>query len=559
MPPRPLVVLLLVGAFAAESFAGTPREELLRYVPDDVGFCLVVQNLRGQLRELAGSPFGQRLRDSADAKRLRASPEWQQLQQAQQYLEKHLGITAERLFEDVLGEAFAFAYRPGPPGKQDQEQGLFLLRARDEKALAGLVTKLNGLQRDTGELKALEEVEHRGVRYVRRREANTTNYYYLSGPVLLFSGQEGLLRQAVEREGRADAEPALVRQMRELHLDGALVGLLLNPRPWDGAVAAKSDEPAARMAARAWKALGGVGLGLHLERDVRLSLSIQMRTDDLPAPARRFLVEASKASERPQAPDEALLAVNGRIDLASAYEFLAQCLPKSARQTMEGELARTLGAVLGRDVVKDVLPALGPDWSLCVTAPPADGKAWAPRVVAAVRLARGDEGDPTDEAVLAAVHSFAMLAVLGHNKQHPDRPARLRSTPSEGARIRYAESDALPSGVNPAFALKGGYLVLATSPAEVGRFTVSAAAEQAPLFHSSLKAWRAYLGSRREVLAEAVSCKGGLTREQALAKVEELRSALELFDRVELRRKVSPGRAMFTLTLTPSAPMRSRP
>jgi hypothetical protein len=95
MLPRPLAALVLVCTLTADSFAGTPREELLRYVPDDVGFCLVVQNLRGQLRELAGSPFGRRVRASAGAKALRASAEWRHLQQAEQYLERHLGVGAE--------------------------------------------------------------------------------------------------------------------------------------------------------------------------------------------------------------------------------------------------------------------------------------------------------------------------------------------------------------------------------------------------------------------------------------------------------------------------------
>jgi hypothetical protein len=557
LPPRPLAVLLLAWTLAAQSFAGTPREELLRYVPDDAGFCLVVQNLRGQLRELAASPFGQRVRESAGVKAVLASAEWRQVRQAEQYLEKHFGVTAEKLYDDVFGESFAFAYKPGPLGKQEDEQGLFLLRARDEKALAGLVARFNALQRETGELKSLDEVEHRGVKYVRRREAKETNFYYLSGPVLLFSGQEAFLRQAVERERAGEADSALLRQMRELGLDDALVGLLLNPRAWDAAVAAKPDDPAARMASRAWKALGGVGVGVHLDRDVSVRLSVQMKTDDLPPAARRFLITARSAPALPH-PEEPLLSVGGRFDLAAAYEFLAECLPKPARQAMEAELTRTAGAALGRDVVKELLPSIGPDWGVCVSPPSPDAGGWAPPVVAAVRLARGDEADPTDEAVLAAAHSAAMFAVLGHNKQHPDKPIRLRSAALDGTRVRYVEGDAFPPGVRPAFALKGGYLVLASSPAEVERFK-AAASGGGPLLRASLKAWRSYLAARREPLAGAMAGKDGLTRDKALAKIDALRDAIELFDRVELRQQASPGRASFTLTLTPAAPMRAAP
>jgi hypothetical protein len=560
MLPRPIAALVIVCTLTADSLAGTPREELLRYVPDDVGFCLVVQNLRGQLRELAGSPFGLRVRESAGAKALRASAEWGQLKQAGQYLERHLGVNAEKLFDDLLGEAFAFAYRPGPLGKQEDEQGLFLLRARDEKTLAGFVAKINALQKDTGELKALEEVDHKGVKYVRRREAKETNYYYLNGPVLLFSGQELLLRQAVEREKRVEGDSPLLRQMRELKLDDALVGLLLNPRAWDAAVAAsKPADPAARMAVRAWKALGGVGVGVHLESDVRVRLSVQVKTEDLPAAARRLFASASKPSAAIQHPEEALLAVSGRLDLAALFEHVGECLTKPARQAMEAELGRTVGAALGRDVVKDLLPAIGPDWGISVTAPPPGAKGWAPQVVAAVKLARGDEADPTDEAVLAAAHSAAMVAVLGHNKQHPEKTIRLRSAVLGGVRVRYLEGDAFPPGVRPAFALKGGHLVLASSPDGVERFKAGAASEEAPLLRSSLKEWRSYLAARREPLAGAVACKDGLTKDKALAKIDEVRAVLELFDRVELRQQTSPGFAAFTLTLTPAAAMKALP
>lgn len=570
MLPRPFAALVLVCTLTADSFAGTPREELLRYVPDDVGFCLVVQNLRGQLRELAGSPFGRRLRESAGAKALRASAEWGQLKQAEQYLERHLGVNAEKLFDDLLGEAFAFAYKPGPLGKQDDEQGLFLLRARDEKTLAGLVAKLNALQKETGELKSLDEVEHKGVKYVRRREAKETNYYYLNGPILLFSGQESLLRQAVEREKRAEGDSLLLRQMRELKLEDALVGLLLNPRAWDAAVAAsKPADPAARMAVRAWKALGGVGVAVHLESDVRIQLSIQVKTEDLPASARKLLAAASKPSELwARMPENALLAISGRLDLAALYEFLGDCLTKQAKQTMEAELDRTLGAVIDKDVVKELLPALGPAWGVWAIAPTSEEKAWTPRVVAALKLSRpkvvpdgNSSGEPIEEAVLSAVRSAAVVAVLGHNKQHPDRPLRLRVSGSKPLPSFALQGDSVfPPGVMPWFGIREGYFVLASSSSSgLGPLNKGETSDGVPLLRANLKEWRAYLAAKREPLAGAVVCKDGLSKDKALAKIDELRAVLELFDRVEVRQQTSPGFAAFTLTLTPSAAMKALP
>jgi hypothetical protein len=562
LPNRVSFAVLTAVLCCAPLRGASPRDELLRYVPEDVGFCLVVQDLRASLARVADSPFARRVCEASLVKSLLASDEWAKLRKVEGYLSRHLGVSFASLRDDLLGDAFLFAYRPGPPGKPEQEQGLFLLRARDEKVLADFVAKLNALQQGTGELKALDEREHEGVKYHRRQEAKATTFYLLKGPVLLFTGQEALLREAIDLERKAapDAEPPLLRRLRELKLEQAVVALAVNPRAWDGALAAKAADPGATMAAGFWRALQGVGLALEVERDVRLRLSLRMKTSELPASVRRFLAGARRPSELwASFPKNALVAAAGRLDLSALAESLGESMSKSARQTAEAELDRTVGAIVGRSVVKELLPALGPDWGVCVTAPPAEGRGWAPAVTLALKVARGDEGDPTDEAVRSALQSWVQLAILGHNKLRPERPLSLRSVIVDGVRGRFLSGDGVfPEGVQPGFALKAGYLVLVSSSAELRRFKAgpATAAEEVPLLRVSLKGWRAYLGQRREQLAEALAGKEGLTRERALQKIDDLRAGLELIDRVELRQATAPGFASFTLTVVPSAPLR---
>lgn len=563
-PDRVVLALVVALWLGVQLHAASPRDELLRYVPDDVGFCLVVQDLRARWSELSASPFAARFGKSAMGQAILQSQEWQHLQKVEQTLGKHVGLTWQTLRDDVLGDAFVFAYRPGPPGQPDQEQGLFLLRARNEKLLAGFFAKLNALQQGNGELKALDEREHRGVKYYRRQEAKATNYYLLRGPVLVFSAQESLLKQAIDRSQSevGDSGLSVAKRLAELRLEQATIALALHPRAWDGILAAKATDPASQMAARCWLALQGVGLGVFADKDLRVQLSVRMKTADLPASARRFLAAAAQASELwGPIRDETLLAMGGRFDWSAMAEFLCESMSKTARQTAVAELDRTLGAILGKSVVKEVLPAVGPDWGVSVSAPPAKGKAWAPVVTVAVKVARGDESDPIDAALLAAVQSWAQLAILGHNKTYPERTLTLRSTILDRVRVRYLDGiGVFPEGVQPAFALKAGYLVLATSPAEIGRFQVGPiAAGDVPLVRLSLREWRAYLEQRREALATALAGKDGMTREKALTRIDELRNVLELFDRVEVRQAVRADAVSFTMTLTPSAPLRKSP
>lgn len=550
-----LVCVVLTGPLAAAS----PRNELLRYVPEDVGFCLVVQDLRGRLRDLAASPFAERWAKTAVAKRIVASPEWQQLRQVEQYLSKHLGVPFEDVRNDILGHAVVLAFRPGPPGSPDKDQGLLLVRAGSAKMLADYVDKINALQKDTGELKAIDDVEHNGVTYHRRREAKSTNYYVLRGPVLLFTGQEAFLKEALDAERKAAEEPALAKRLRDLKLEQATVALAVNPRALDASVTAKADDPGARMFVACWKALQGVGVALDVGADAKVRLAVRVNTKELPLALRKFLSSATKASDVWGGfPEDALLAAGGRLDLAALYEFLGECMSKPQREAADVELARSIGAALGKDVVKELLPAFGPDWGVCVTAP-AEGKGWAPGVVLALKLARGDEADPLDETVLSAVQSWARVAVLAHNKLHADKTLALKSQVVDRVRVSYLQGDGVfPAGVQPAVALKGGYLVLASSPAEVRRFKGGAAVsgDGVPLLRVSVKAGRAYFDRHRDAVVVGLIDKDGLTKAEAEGRFADVRSLLELVDRVELRQASGGGLVTFTLAVDPAVALR---
>jgi hypothetical protein len=525
----------------------------------------VIQNLRAHAGALLGSPFVKQWSRSPLASALIATAEWKQVGRSEADLSKLLGVNWPTLRDELLGDAFVFAFRPGAAGKPEQDQGLFLLHARNAKMLANLVHRLNEAQKACKELKALVEIEHRGVKYVRRDEARQSSFYLLRDNILLYTSQEAFLRQAIEQDLTlpAGARPPLARRLQDLSLDTALLAVTLNPRALDEAVAAQAaDHPAARTLAGMWKALEGVGVGVHFDCDLRLSLTIKARPEALPpAAARRFLVSSGKASELWSAfPDNAILAVAGRVDSPALYELLSHCLPPAAREKLETSLKHSIGAVLGKDVIREILPALGPDWGLCVTAPPAEGKNWAPRFLFAVKVAAGEASDPVDRALEGGVLLGAQLAVLGNNKTHPDRPIRLRAVTLDGVKVRYLEGEGtFPAGIRPAFALKAGHLVLASSPDEVARFKLAAvpAGGTVPLLRLSLKDLRRYLKQRREDLAGIVASRDNLPKEKALEKIDGLTAVLQFFDRIQLTQKTVTGQLTLTLTVQTAQPLKS--
>jgi hypothetical protein len=493
------------------------------------------------------------------------------LVQVQAKLRAQFGLDWERLRDDVLGEAVVFAYRPGPPGKPEQERSLVLVRARDARVLADLVQHFHRQQEQAGQLKELTVREHEGVKYFRRVDKKETSYYYLNGPVLIVSGQEEMLRQALAcgRTAPAGAEPFVTQRLRELGLDKALFVLWLNPRSLDAefeakaALAPPAEAPKRKAVALYWKALTSVGLAVALDKELSVSLALRGRLDLLPSPARRFLETASGPSEVWRAmPDHSLLALGARIDAAALFELAGDFMSRESHEALTGQLNRLLGATLGKDFVKDLLPALGPDWGLCVLAPPAQEKGWAPQVLFALRVLPGPPAAPVDKALLSAVHTSAMLAVFAHNQQHPDRPLILRVDTESKKGIKYLEGErCFPPGLQPAFSLQGGYLVLATSLEIVRRFGIPAAGAADPtapfpLLRVSFKDCRAYLKDRREPLAVALAEKNGVSKEEAGKWLDGVQEGLRLIDRLELRQRTTPGQVTFTLALQPAQPLK---
>src|SRR5260370_720059 len=174
--------VILVLSWLPATFPATPAGELLRLGPEDVGFCAVVQDLRGHTTALLQSEFVKRLRASPFAAELTKDKEFLKLLQVEDHLQKHLQVNWTQLRDEVFGDAVVFAYRPGPPGKPEQDRDLSLIRARDEKLLAALIERLNAAQKESGELQTLDMRTHAGVNYYRRAERNNTSYYLLHGP-----------------------------------------------------------------------------------------------------------------------------------------------------------------------------------------------------------------------------------------------------------------------------------------------------------------------------------------------------------------------------------------
>jgi hypothetical protein len=351
-------------------------------------------------------------------------------------------------------------------------------------------------------------------------------------------------------------------------VEQSLVVFWVNPRSFDAPVAARvAEAPEAQAVAQktfhqCWQALDDIALVVDLQKDLEVSLAVKARADKFPAGVRQFLAEMGKPSELwERFPDDALFAVAGRLDSAALIDALGAFLTPADRDALHDGLERTLGAALGQSAVKDVLPCIGPDGGLCITAAPAGDKAWVPHVVAALRVAPGQKTPPVDQALWRTLDSYALLAVLDYNRQHKDQMS-LKTAVFDKLEIKYAVNDQLfPPSLQPAYALHGGYLLAGTSPEALRRFATTTparrpAAAEFPLLRVSLKAVRQLILDRREPLGRVVADKNKISPDDATARLDGLAAGLQLFDYLEVVQRLGEGQTRLTLRLTMGKPLR---
>src|SRR5262249_30263263 len=206
-----------------------------------------------------------------------------------------------------------------------------------------------------------------------------------------------------------------------------LLSLWINPRAFDDGITAKANETPAEKAAvikgllKTWKAVDGIAVGISIEDQLECTIAARAQPSQLSPAARRFLADAAKTSELwRRFPDNAMLAFAGRFNAGAFMEWLGEFLTPQAHTAMHDGLDRFVGAALDKDVRKDLLPNLGPDFGLCVMAPENAEKGWIPQAVFALKVRPGDKPPFVDQAVLSSITSLAQLVVIDHNGKNTD-------------------------------------------------------------------------------------------------------------------------------------------
>ncbi len=566
-----LIATLMAAVVASPGWsrAATPRDELLRLVPEDAAFCLVIHDLRSHALDLINSPFFQEFKKSPLGHCLHEDPDAAQLRAALEEVLGALETTWPELRDEILGDAIVISYRPGVSRHDESERGLVLIRARNAPLLSTLLDRLDEAQEEAGDIK-VESHKHSGDSYRERTDAKGHQYFYVDQGLLAISRSELAIRDVIDRHHQApnQSEPPVALQLRQLGADNALAALWINPRAFEAQMekhaSAGGDEDVAlhRAILTYWKALTGIALTLSPHReDAELRLTIRTDATRLPEAARKFVnAETRQAEVWSRFPEPAIFTVAGRLDPAGWDEFLSTCMEPKTRAELARRVNRRAEAI-GDDFVHRILPCLGPDWGCCVAAPPAGSDAWFPHALAALRIRTTAQEPAIDQTIVNGLYLLTGIFVLAYNSDHGSALSLHRET-RDGCTLTYlSNSREFPKGLRPAFALKDGYLVLGSSPEAIARFRagpLAAAAEgpEIPLARLSLENLRLFITERMPDVARHISRKDNVPEDEARRHLSALCETARLFKTVEFVQQSQPNQISLVLRVRPEAPLK---
>ena len=207
----------------------------------------------------------------------------------------------------------------------------------------------------------------------------------------------------------------------------------------------------------------------------------------------------------------------------------------------------TIGAFLGLDLFKEVLPNIGPDWGVCMM-PSKDDKQ-IPAAIFSLAVKPGSKEKPVDAEIFKSVDFFAKLAVL----KDPNA-IRFKNMKQGNVEVKYLEMDGYP-GFQPACASRK-----ASSCSRPRRPRSPTFVPARPRRTSRRnRCWCAFsapqlaklLNQRRDYILDNLTNGQQMTCKEAERNLENVTSLLGLVEHLSLSQQGGDGQASWIIRLTP--------
>ena len=180
-----------------------------------------------------------------------------------------------------------------------------------------------------------------------------------------------------------------------------------------------------------------------------------------------------------------------------------------------------------------------------------------PRAIVALAAKSAPREAPVDQMLLKSAQLFVGLAVFEHNRKNNDNPIHIRTAQQGPIEVKYLAQDKLfPAGVQPAIALKGGYLLFASAPESIVDFRAdalpAAAANESPLIKIAPREWGRLMKMHRQAMIDHLVQKNKDAPAGAANVVDGIAAGFDLFQSLTVSQRVGGGQAAWIVRLTPT-------
>lgn len=553
MSPR-LVVAVLVAAAAVPGAAQAQAADLIDRVPDGYALCVTMRDLRDHWERWQGQAWFRKVAEGPVGRAFLDAPEIRHLRNIENDLRQAFGLNWSNVRDDLFGDQVVFAFKPGPAGNSELDEGLILVRARKAEQWPRIFEKLNELQKENGELKELTERKFDGQTYWKRT-LRQDHWIAIDGPVLAVANKESALLGAL---GRRDGKEAtsLARSLRKAGHDRAFLSIWLNPRLFDKELEKAPEQtrsnPVFKTLLATWKGIDAAVVTADWREQGEIRMYVQP-SEKLPAEAKAWFERKPRASEAwSRLSDGAVFAFAGKFDFADGAKTFSEMASEKDAKEAKDSLQRQFGSLLGLDVFKEIVPNIGPDLGLALY--PASDPRQIPHALFALRVKPGKGDVAVDQALVKSLQLVVGFGLFDWNRKLPE-PIRLKTLKQGSVEVHYLAHDKLfPAGFQPAFGLKDGYLIAATAPEAFLRFaeTKGSEGDEAPILRLSASALVEVLKNHRDTAAVAIAERNNIPLAEARERLEALIATLAPFDRWTLSQGLQQGQMVWSLRIVPA-------
>ncbi len=565
----PLVLMAVCVLSPTTTRAEGPADALLRLVPPDAGATLTVEDLRGHARQFLHSPLAEGLRDLPAAKAWDVSGQRGKLEKARRDIEDALGVDLVQVRDNLLGDAVVLTLHVAPDATPDQAKGLLLSRFRDRALLNRLIDRLNAADKAGGTLVRVSERSHGGVTISTRefRPGTKANdaYAVIGGDIFAWSNSTTLIQEAIDRHAGKKSglvtEPRFL-QVREALPERSFVSLFVDPK-FLKKLAEASPQPEPKSAAekrvqdfllRTLWAVSYAGAALEWRDGLVLHLHESIEPDRMDEPLRRWAAtETSGARLWQRIPPTALVMVAGQVDFSALGALVMGFVPEADRVRTQNVLVALRGVLMGKDVMEEVLPSLGPGMLFYLDEPRGEGLP----LVLAVEL-----GGPADSGIPAALENGlrTLMVLWALDPKNDAAGARVQSQERDGVSVTTLSGEKTPF----AFAVHSDVLVLGTTAAAVAAYRRGSDDEEPSRVGSvrdlffpeattfavaDLGALRRFAEAHREALTRRIAANQGGNAADAGRDLDQALALMSLFRIGYLTNRIAPDFAHAHQTL----------